>query len=40
MAGEQARMVFTDPPYNVPIDGHAGGSGKIKHRELRWRPVR
>ena len=34
MAGEQARMVFTDPPYNVPIDGHAGGSGKIKHREF------
>ena len=21
MAGEQARLVFTDPPYNVPIDG-------------------
>ena len=20
-------MVFTDPPYNVPIDGHAMGSG-------------
>ena len=27
-------MVFTDPPYNVPIDGHAGGLGKIKHREF------
>jgi len=34
MAGEHARMVFTDPPYNVPIDGHVGGSGKIKHREF------
>ena len=34
MEGEQARMVFTDPPYNVPIDGHAGGLGKIKHREF------
>jgi len=34
MAGERARMVFTDPPYNVPIDGHVGGSGKIKHREF------
>ena len=34
MAGEQARMVFTDPPYNVKIDGHVGGSGKIKHREF------
>ena len=34
MAGEQARMVFTDPPYDVPIDGHVGGSGKTKHREF------
>ena len=33
-AGEQARMVFTDPPYNVPIDGHVGGSGRIRHREF------
>ena len=34
MAGEQARLVFTDPPYNVPIDGHAGGLGRITHREF------
>ena len=34
MDGEAARMVFTDPPYNVPIDGHVGGSGKTKHREF------
>lgn len=34
MDGEQAQMVFTDPPYNVPIDGHVGGSGVIKHREF------
>lgn len=27
-------MVFTDPPYNVPIQGHVGGSGAIKHREF------
>ncbi len=32
--GECAQMVFTDPPYNVPIDGHVGGSGRIKHREF------
>ena len=32
--GEQARMVFTDPPYNVPIDGHVGGLGGVKHREF------
>ncbi len=34
MQGETARMVFTDPPYNVRIDGHVGGSGKVKHREF------
>lgn len=34
MEGEQARMVFTDPPYNVPIDGHVGNSGKVQHREF------
>ena len=34
MDGEQARMVFTDPPYNVPIDGHVGNSGKVQHREF------
>lgn len=27
MADEQARMVFSDPPYDVRIDGHVGGSG-------------
>ncbi|GHC60588.1 site-specific DNA-methyltransferase [Neogemmobacter tilapiae] len=34
MEGDQARMVFSDPPYNVKIDGHVGGSGKVKHREF------
>jgi DNA modification methylase len=34
MNGELAQMVFTDPPYNVPIVGHVGGSGAIKHREF------
>ena len=34
MNGEKARMVFTDPPYNVPIVGHVSGLGKIKHREF------
>jgi hypothetical protein len=31
MDGSLAQMVFTDPPYNVPIQGHVGGSGAIKH---------
>jgi len=30
----QATMVFTDPPYNVPITGHVSGKGKISHREF------
>jgi 16S rRNA G966 N2-methylase RsmD len=34
MQGDQATMVFTDPPYNVPIDGHASGLGRIHHREF------
>ncbi len=33
--GEQARLVFTDSPYNVPIDGHVGGLGAVKHREFK-----
>ena len=34
LGSEKAEMVFTDPPYNVPIQGHVGGSGAIKHREF------
>lgn len=30
----RAQMVFTDPPYNVPIDGHVSGLGKVAHREF------
>jgi DNA modification methylase len=26
--------VFADAPYNVEIEGHAGGKGNIKHREF------
>jgi len=26
MAGEAAQLVFTDPPYNVPVEGHVTGS--------------
>ena len=32
MGEERAAMVFTDPPYNVPIEGHASGLGAIHHR--------
>lgn len=34
MGDELAQAIFTDPPYNVAIDGHVCGSGKIKHREF------
>jgi DNA modification methylase len=34
MNGEKAAAVFTDPPYNVKIDGNVCGSGSIKHREF------
>ena len=34
MDGKLVTAVITDPPYNVKIDGHVGGSGKIKHREF------
>jgi len=34
LGGERAQMVFTDPPYNVPIDGHVCGFGSVKHREF------
>src|SRR5262249_40918743 len=32
MGDECAAMVFTDPPYNVPIEGHASGLGAVHHR--------
>jgi len=34
MADELATMMFTDPPYNVKMKGHATGNGRIKHREF------
>jgi DNA modification methylase len=32
--GEKAEFAFTDPPYNVPIDGHVCGLGRIRHRDF------
>ncbi len=32
--GSEAQLVFTDPPYNVPIDGHVSGLGAVTHREF------
>lgn len=36
MGDERADLIFTDPPYNVPIDGHVGGLGAIHHREFAF----
>lgn len=33
LGGEMARLVFTDPPYNVPVNGHVR-SGEGGHREF------
>ncbi len=34
MQGKKADLIFTDPPYNVRIDGHVSGKGKAKHHEF------
>jgi len=34
MDNEGARMIFTDPPYNVPIVGHVSGKGKHCHNDF------
>jgi DNA modification methylase len=34
MQGHRAAAVFTDPPYNDPIDGYVAGFGKIHPREF------
>jgi DNA modification methylase len=34
LKGAKAQFVFTDPPYNVEIDGHVCGLGRIRHREF------
>lgn len=34
LGSEPVDLVFTDPPYNVRIDGHVGGLGAIRHREF------
>ncbi|MBR0703681.1 ParB N-terminal domain-containing protein [Bradyrhizobium diazoefficiens] len=32
--GKKAQMVFSDPPYNVPIAGHVSGNGELVHKEF------
>lgn len=34
MNGQTAAMAFTDAPYNVPVQGHVCGLGKVRHDEF------
>ncbi len=34
MGSDKANAGFTDPPYNVQINGHVSGKGRIRHREF------
>jgi len=34
LQSNQAQMVITDPPYNVKVNGHVCGKGKVKHQEF------
>ena len=31
---ETANAAFTDPPYNLPVNGHVSGRGQTRHREF------
>jgi DNA modification methylase len=33
---EEVDLMFTDPPYNVKIDGHVSGLGRTKHAEFAF----
>jgi DNA modification methylase len=35
MLHDRAAIVFADVPYNVPISGHAGGLGSVRHKNFR-----
>jgi DNA modification methylase len=34
MGSQRADLVFADPPYNVPIEGHAIGNGSVHHPDF------
>jgi DNA modification methylase len=36
MGCDRADLLFTDPPYNVAINGHVCGLGSVKHREFAF----
>jgi len=34
LSADRAQLIFSDPPYNVRIDGHVSGLGRRRHREF------
>src|SRR5215208_5648545 len=36
MGSDVADLVFSDPPYNVPIKGHVCGLGSVQHEEFAF----
>ncbi|MCR9089699.1 MAG: site-specific DNA-methyltransferase [Rhodobacteraceae bacterium] len=36
VGSEPIDLIFTDPPYNVAIDGHVSGLGAVNHREFAF----
>jgi DNA modification methylase len=34
LGGETVQMVFTDPPWNIPIEGNVSGLGAVRHRDF------
>ena len=34
LGDERAQMIFTDPPWNIPIAGHVSGLGSTKHGDF------
>ena len=35
MQGDLARLVFTDPPYNLPVENFVSGGGKVRHGDFQ-----
>jgi DNA modification methylase len=34
MGQERAQMIFTDPPWNIAIEGNVSGLGEVKHKDF------
>jgi DNA modification methylase len=34
LGDEKAQMIFTDPPWNIPIEGNVSGLGAVKHQNF------